>query len=205
MMKMVNCKKHSPHDNILPNSRKNGGQRLINEMPIFRVKDAPHFDHENWRLIVNGLVKKSLRLSYDEILKLPKVHLTDDFTCVDGWKVKDVEWAGVRIKTIIGLAEPTPSARYAVFKAGGFTTTLALTEANRDEAILAHEHTGQPLTFEHGAPLRLIFPSQECFYSVKWVNVIELRAKYLEGTGKNIALTRIKPKTSPPNLKFKKT
>jgi DMSO/TMAO reductase YedYZ molybdopterin-dependent catalytic subunit len=162
-------------------------------MPVFTPKNVPSFNNESWRLTVNGLVKKPLELSFIEILKLPTTCLTADFTCVEGWTVKDVEWEGVKVNMILDLADPIPSARYASFKAGEFTTTLSLADVCRNETILAYRHRGQPLAFEHGAPLRLIWASQECYESIKWVNHVELVEKYVEGTGKKIALDRLKP------------
>ncbi|MBI4257558.1 MAG: molybdopterin-dependent oxidoreductase [Thaumarchaeota archaeon] len=170
--------------------------RLLGQLPTFSTKGTPFFDPANWRLIVSGLVNKPLKLSYDEIINLPPVRLIADFNCIEGWSVKDIEWEGVRVKTILELAEPMPSAGYALFKAGKFTSTLSLSQADQDKTILAHRYKGEPLAFEHGAPLRLIFPSQECFESVKWVKDIELIETYIEGTSKNIALARVKDKTS---------
>lgn len=44
---------------------------------------------------MDGHVERSLKLSFAEILKLPTTQLTSDFTCVEGWKVEDVEWESV--------------------------------------------------------------------------------------------------------------
>lgn len=169
--------------------------RALREMPVFSSKGAPRFDPEHWRLSVGGLVSRPLSLSYDEILKLPRGCLTADFSCVEGWRVENVEWVGVPVRTVINMAEPTPSARYVLFKAGRFTATLALNDALKDETILAYLHKNQLLTFEHGRPLRLIFPSQECFQSLKWVNGIELTENYVEVTARHIALARLNDKS----------
>lgn len=169
----------------------NKGTKVLEELPVFRTNRASVFDLKEWRFYIHGAVKKPRRFSYDEITSLPRVHLTADFLCVEGWRVKDIEWEGMRVKEIITLAKPLPSARYCVFKAGGFTATLSLEEAYGDETILAYRYRGKALTFEHGAPLRLIFAAQNCYQSVKWVGEIEVSKNYTEGTGKNIALGRL--------------
>jgi DMSO/TMAO reductase YedYZ molybdopterin-dependent catalytic subunit len=50
------------------------------------------------------------------------------------------------------------------------------------------------LEYEHGAPLRLIFPSQRCYESVRWVNEIEVLEQPTKDTGRDIALSRIQTK-----------
>jgi Oxidoreductase molybdopterin binding domain len=50
---------------------------------------------------------------------------------------------------------------------------------------------GMPLTPEHGAPLRLVAPARTCFYSVKWVERLEVLADAVPTTGETIARTRL--------------
>jgi len=61
--------------------------------------------------------------------------------------------------------------------------------------ILAYELNDASLSFEHGAPLRLVAKSQECFESVKWVDTIHVIDELVQGLAKRIALERIR--TSP--------
>jgi DMSO/TMAO reductase YedYZ molybdopterin-dependent catalytic subunit len=60
--------------------------------------------------------------------------------------------------------------------------------------ILAYELNNALLSFEHGAPLRLISKSQDCFESVKWVNTIQVINQLVQGSAKKIALERIQKK-----------
>ena len=48
-----------------------------------------------------------------------------------------------------------------------------------------------PLTPEHGAPLRLVAPGRACFYSVKWVERLEVLADEAPTTGASIAHNRL--------------
>jgi DMSO/TMAO reductase YedYZ molybdopterin-dependent catalytic subunit len=58
--------------------------------------------------------------------------------------------------------------------------------------LLATHMNGQPLTAEHGAPLRLVVPpTWDCFASVKWVQRIEFTERRAMATGPAIALARI--------------
>ena len=50
---------------------------------------------------------------------------------------------------------------------------------------------GMPLTPEHGAPLRLVAPGRACFYSVRWVERLEVLADEVPTTGETIARTQL--------------
>jgi sulfite oxidase len=66
-----------------------------------------------------------------------------------------------------------------------------LPEALTSGALLARRLNGTPLTVEHGAPLRLVAPGQTCFYSVKWVDRLEVLAEEVPTTGPTIARNRL--------------
>ena len=142
-------------------------------------------------LRIYGLVERNLNLTLDDIKALPKVGLTFDFRCVEGWEIKDTQWQGARVRDILLLAKPLSNAKYVIFKSGDYTITLSLDKIMQDDVILAYEYMGKPLTKEKGGPIRLVFPSQYCYESVKWLREIELTDIYKEGTGKRIALSRI--------------
>ncbi len=168
-----------------------GIKDLRKEMPTFTPKNAPPFDPRIWRLRVGGLVKEHLSFSIKQIMKMEKAKLECDFECVEGWTVPRNMWEGVRLRTILEAAGSLPEAGFVMVIAGSFSTCIPLEKALKDENILAYSLNGSDLAFEHGAPLRLIFPQQDCFDSVKWVNNLELLPEYRAGTGKTIALKRI--------------
>jgi len=67
-----------------------------------------------------------------------------------------------------------PGAAYVLVHAEqGFTANVPLADLDRDEVLLATHHDGQPLTPEHGYPLRLIVPHLYAWKSVKWVRGLE--------------------------------
>ncbi len=59
---------------------------------------------------------------------------------------------------------------------GGYTTNLPLAVLDDDDVLLAHSHNGEPLTREHGYPLRLVVPKRYAWKSAKWVNGLEFMA-----------------------------
>src|SRR5215208_6208202 len=60
----------------------------------------PTFDRAQWRLDVDGLVDRPLRLTYDDLRGLPRTVEVRDFHCVTGWSVEDVRWTGVRLSDL---------------------------------------------------------------------------------------------------------
>jgi len=84
-----------------------------------------------------------------------------------------------------------PEARLLKVYAGDFTVLLPLEEALTGGALLARCLNGMPLTPEHGAPLRLVAPGRACFYSVKWVDRLEVLAEEAPTTGETIARNRL--------------
>ena len=167
---------------------------VLEDLPEFPPTNAPYLNLDQFTLRISGAVVRQMTLRFQDILGLPRVDLTLDFTCVEGWSVKRIVWSGVRVKDLLGLAEPKPTARYVLFKAGVFTKIIDIDRATRDDTILAYMYKGEMLSYEHGAPLRLVFPNQECYESVKWVSEIEVLEQPVEDTGRDIALSRIQTK-----------
>jgi DMSO/TMAO reductase YedYZ molybdopterin-dependent catalytic subunit len=147
---------------------------------------------DTWRLRVDGLVAHPLDLSISEVEALAgQAHLAD-FVCEEGWMVPDQQWEGVAVAAILERAGVEPAARFLKVYAGNFTVLLPLQEALTGGALLACCLNGAPLTQEHGAPLRLVAPRRACFYSVKWVERLEVLAEEAPTTGASIARKRLK-------------
>ncbi|HYM40815.1 MAG TPA: molybdopterin-dependent oxidoreductase, partial [Thermoplasmata archaeon] len=61
------------------------GQHTVRKWPRLDLGIVPRFDPMGWDLRVDGEVDARLRLTYDELLALPKAHVDSDFHCVTGW------------------------------------------------------------------------------------------------------------------------
>jgi DMSO/TMAO reductase YedYZ molybdopterin-dependent catalytic subunit len=126
---------------------------------------------------VHGEVEAPIVLSYAELQALPQTDVTLDIHCVTRWSRFDVLFRGVRWRELASLARPTSAARFAVAHAEhGYTTNVPLAALEDPRALLAWEADGEPLTPEHGWPLRLIVPDRYFWKSAKWLRAIELTA-----------------------------
>jgi len=133
------------------------GQSLARRLPILHYGAVPVFEPGSWNFRVWGEVEKPLTLSWKEFQDLPRTTLKMDVHCVTRWSKLDTTWEGVSVRTLIesGLVKPLPTARFVLQHAEmGYTTNLPLEIVLADNFLLATAFEGQPLTPEHGAPLR---------------------------------------------------
>ena len=116
-------------------------------------------------------------LSWDELRALPSTEVTLDIHCVTRWSRFDTTFRGVHWRELAALVRPRASARFVVAHAEqGFTSNVPLSFLEADDALLAYEADGEPLTPEHGWPLRLVVPRKYFWKSAKWLRGIELLA-----------------------------
>lgn len=55
----------------------------------------------------------------------------------------------------------------------GYTTNLTVDDFASPDALLAHSWDAQPLTLEHGGPVRLVVPHLYFWKSAKWLTAIQ--------------------------------
>jgi len=141
---------------------------------------------EEYRLVVNGLVKEPERFSYADIRSFQQVEQVSDFHCVEGWSVKDIKWGGFRFKEILDRVEPNRDADHILFHSFGTTDykpegwshyieSFPLSELldPEREIILVLTMDDKPLPEDNGGPLRLIAPYDLAYKSIKFVTGIE--------------------------------
>ena len=151
------------------------GQILTDKWPILHYGSVPQVELAAWNLVVDGLVEHPQRWTWEQFQQLPRVQVRCDIHCVTRWSRYDNLWEGVSLREVLKLAAPKPEGRYAILHAEqGFTTNLPLTELTHDDVLLADKHSGQPLTPDHGWPLRLVVPRRYFWKSAKWIRRIEI-------------------------------
>jgi len=150
------------------------GQSLTLKWPVLHYGSVPRFDPARWDFRITGLVEQPLRLSWEEFNRLPRIEDTSDFHCVTRWSRFDNRWGGVAFRELLRRVKLGPRAGFVLVHAEqGFTANVPLPDLDRPNVLLATHHDGQPLTPEHGYPLRLIVPHLYAWKSVKWVRGIE--------------------------------
>jgi DMSO/TMAO reductase YedYZ molybdopterin-dependent catalytic subunit len=153
------------------------GQYLTEKWPVLHAGSVPNTDLATWDFRVFGEVERPLTLSWDELQELPATDVTIDIHCVTRWSRFDTSFRGVHWRELAKLVEPAPYARIVVSHSQqGFTSNVPLQTIEDENALIAYEADGEPLTPEHGWPLRLVVPSRYFWKSAKWLRGLELRA-----------------------------
>ena len=152
------------------------GQYLTEKWPVLHAGSVPRYgDLSAWDFRVYGEVEEPLTLSLDELRELPATEVTVDIHCVTRWSRFDARFRGVHWRELTTLVRPTSQARFVVAHAEqGFTANVPLEALEADEALIAYEADGEPLTPDHGYPLRLVVPSKYFWKSAKWLRGLEL-------------------------------
>ena len=133
-------------------------------------------DATTYALKVSGLVDRPATYGLADLETLHQTAFTDDFHCVTGWHVPDVPWSGVRVADLIDQAAPTADAvgvRFHSFD-GTYSVNMTLEQARADDVIVALTMYGDPVTHDHGGPVRIYSGSMYGYKSTKWLSEIEV-------------------------------
>lgn len=150
------------------------GQSLTLKWPVLHYGSVPRFDPERWDFRVYGMVEAPVRWTWAELNRLPKVKRHADFHCVTRWSRFDNDWEGVSFREVLSHVKLKSGVSHVLVHAEqGYTATVPLADLDREEVLFATHHDGEPLSADHGYPLRLIVPHLYAWKSVKWVRGIE--------------------------------
>jgi len=157
-------------------------------------------DMRSWQISVDGLVERRVSLTIEILKKLAKpvgLHLME---CAGNTRMARfgmigvANWSGVPISEILDKAKVKPEARrvriagydhYAlasVSSVPGASWVFSTEELTTAGAFVATEMNSQPLTRDHGAPIRLVVPGWYGCACIKWVNNIDLVDETAEAT-----------------------
>jgi methionine sulfoxide reductase catalytic subunit len=184
-------------------------ERMNPEPGAFTEKDiSPYFWHNgrlpdsvdykelekngfrDWRLRIYGLVENPTDLSLDELKALPYHEQITQHFCIQAWSGV-AKWGGVSMQTIMDIVKPLPQAKWVAFYSMGLGATGGIyynahpiEQMSHYLSMLAYNMNDEPLSYGHGAPLRLRNELQHGFKQVKWIKGIEFLSHYSEiGSG----------------------
>ena len=129
----------------------------------------------DYRLAVTG--PTPYELSLDDLRALPQHAATLPITCVEGWSASG-HWRGVRLRDLLDRAGAPAGASVRVTsleRDGLYRQSVVDPDHARDtETLLALELNGEPLSLDHGSPVRLIAPNRPGVLQTKWVAELEV-------------------------------
>ncbi|MCZ6515298.1 MAG: molybdopterin-dependent oxidoreductase [Acidobacteria bacterium] len=133
---------------------------------------------DQWRLKIDGLVRRPLTFTYAELLALPIVEPVTTLECISnpigGTYIGNARWTGTALRPLLQQAGPKAKARHAVLHAAdGYTTGIPLDRILHEENFLVYRMNGAPLPVSHGYPLRILLPGKFGMKQPKWLTRIE--------------------------------
>jgi DMSO/TMAO reductase YedYZ molybdopterin-dependent catalytic subunit len=173
---------------------KNENLYVVSHYPI------PTLSAEDHTLEISGLVRKPKTLRLDDIKRRKRKTVTATLECGGNGAstgfmgaIGNVKWTGTPLADLLDDCAPLKRGIEVVFFGAdkqqeeppvqqlkgkkfeqNFARSLHINDALRDEVLLCYEMNGEPLTKEHGFPLRLIVPGWFGISWVKWLNRIEV-------------------------------
>ncbi|CAF4560226.1 unnamed protein product [Rotaria sp. Silwood1] len=171
-----------------------------NHGPVPEVLDA---DIPTWELSIEGMVKTPFVITLDQLLKFPQVTLPVTLACAGNRRKEQnvvrkgngfnygsaghstALFTGILVNEVLKIAKPLRGARYMCMEGndklptGSYGTSIRLSIAMDPTmgVMLAHKMNGEPLTPDHGRPLRVVAPGQVAGRSVKWLKRIIISDK----------------------------
>ena len=150
--------------------------------------DDPGVILENWTLTVSGAVRKPGEYRLAQVQALPRYRQNTRHICVEGWDVIG-RFGGARLSDFLQMVGADPAARFITVNcADDYYESLDMATALHPQTLLCYEMYEQPLTREHGAPLRLQIPTKVGYKQAKYLtdlkvtNVLE-KVGYWEDQG----------------------
>ena len=118
-----------------------------------------------------------LLLAMSDLQRLPKVEFCTEFKCIEGWS-QVTQWGGFRLRDLIEMYPPAkingrePRYVYMETPDGNYYGGYDMNAARHPQSLLVTEMSGQPLTQQHGAPLRLHMPIKYGYKQIKRIGLI---------------------------------
>ena len=165
------------------------GQALTLKFPVLHYGLVPPFNPATWDFRIWGEVEEEKHWTWNEFNRLPRTQVAMDIHCVTRWSKFDTVWEGVSVRTLVeqGLIKPKPAAQFVMQHAeSGFTVNLPLEVVLQDNFLLATHFNGEPLTPDHGYPLRGVvgaIPGRDdiktpyLWKGAKWLRGLELMSR----------------------------
>ena len=169
--------RHTSMDAVRPDAYDAG-----NKLPSYFISPTvPVWDESvrgKWALEVSGLVANPMRLTLEDLQRLPKVSERVNHYCVEGWTAVET-WIGCRLSDLAKLARVSPEAHYVDFQSfdDDYHESWDLESAMHKQTVVAYGLDGKMLEPAHGAPARVYSPVKLGYKNTKYLTKIAFMPK----------------------------
>ena len=151
-------------------------------LKVMAFNPIPKPDLAAYRLSIGGLVEETVQLTTADLDRLVNVKQNSRLKCVQCWSGR-IDWEGFRAQDLLKLAPLKAGAGWVrVDCADKYYDFVKLDDLLHPRTLFATAMQGEPLTFEHGAPLRLVLPHKYGYKSSKLITSLT----FLDKGGKGI-------------------
>lgn len=145
----------------------------VNDFRENSIGGVRKIDPKKYRLRVDGLVKKPLSYSYQELKTFPRQKKLVTTHCVEGWQVT-VLWEGIPFSELIRRVGVDPKVNTVIFHcADGYTTSLDFKIVAGKNMLLADLANGIHLPAKLGFPFILVAEDKWGYKWARWIERIE--------------------------------
>jgi DMSO/TMAO reductase YedYZ molybdopterin-dependent catalytic subunit len=145
------------------------------ERDTLRVKHygpVPKADAANWLLVFGesgGPEVPRHKVALPELVARPIATVAADLHCASGWTYRGIAWSGVPTAAVVErFPPPAGTLGVMVFGEYGYSANVRLADLLEPTSLLATHRDGEPLTPEHGYPVRLVIPHLYSWKGPKW-------------------------------------
>jgi DMSO/TMAO reductase YedYZ molybdopterin-dependent catalytic subunit len=147
----------------------------------FISRSVPVWDESTrgkWALEVSGLVANPVRLTLDDLQRLPQVSNRVNHYCVEGWTAVET-WTGVPLRDLASLVRVDPAARFVDFQSfdDDYHESWDIESAMHRQTVVAYGLDGKLLEPAHGAPARVYSPVKLGYKNTKYLTRIVFMPK----------------------------
>jgi DMSO/TMAO reductase YedYZ molybdopterin-dependent catalytic subunit len=161
---------------------RHGAYDAGNKLPSYYVSPTvPVWDEKargKWALEVSGLVANPVRLTLEDLQRLPRVSNRVNHYCVEGWTAVET-WTGVPFRDLAKLVGVSPEAHYVDFQSfdDDYHESWDLESAMHPQTVVAYGLDGKMLEPAHGAPARVYSPVKLGYKNTKYLTKIVFMPK----------------------------
>lgn len=148
-----------------------------NKLPAYFISDVVPVWNEaergKWMLEISGLVASPMKLSLEDLMKLPQKSDRVNHYCVEGWTAVET-WTGCPLRELARLVGVKPEAKYVDFQSfdDGYHESWDIESAMHPQTVVAYGLDGKMLGPAHGAPARVYSPTKLGYKNTKYLTRI---------------------------------
>jgi len=154
-----------------------GGRLAGTALPSYFISRTVPLWNESqrgpWTLEIAGMVDRPMKLTLDQLQKLPRITERVNHYCVEGWTAVE-QWTGCRVSEIARLAGVHRAAQFVDFESfdNGFHESWDIESAMHRQTVIAYGLDGRMLGPAYGAPARVYSPSKLGYKNTKYLTRI---------------------------------